>query len=229
MTDAHGRPEQTEDTDPRTPTAAQQTEDTEQWTTTAAQQTEDTEQRTTTAAQQTVSLNTQQAAQQLAVDSRTIRRYITEGIRTAGGGIVRLEARQVRSNRGPEWQIYQTDLEAFKRERDRAATEGQAAGQLIRPAEESQALITSVQIIATELERRSLALSQAQETIERLAREAGRQAGRNEELERERDALQRRVKELEEERDQWRQKAEAPKAQTPRRIRLLSWRKEAES
>jgi len=215
MTDAHGRPEQTEDTDQRTASDAQQIEGRDQ--------------RTASDAQQTVSLNTSQAAQQLGVDSRTVRRYISEGIRSTNGAILRLQARQVRSNRGPEWQIYQTDLEDFKEERDRAATEGQAAGQVTRPAEESQALTTSIQIIAAELERRSLGLSQAQETIERLALEAGRQAGRNEELEHERDALQRRVKELEEERDQWRQKAEAPKVQRPRRIQLLSWRKGAES
>jgi hypothetical protein len=79
----------------------------------------------------------QQAAQQLGVDSRTVRRSIAEGIRNAGGAIVRLEARQVRSTRGPEWQIYQTDLEAFKQERDHAATEGQAAGQIRSAAEES--------------------------------------------------------------------------------------------
>jgi chromosome segregation ATPase len=214
MTDAHGRPEQAEDTDPRTPAAAQQTEDTDP--------------RTTTDAQQTVSLNTQQAAQQLGVDSRTVRRYIAEGIRVSGR-IVLLEARQVRTQRGQEWQIYQTDLDQFKQQRDHAATEGQAAGQLTRAGEESQALTVSVQLIAVELERRSHALAEAQQTIERLAHEAGRQAGRNEELERERDALQRRVKELEEERDQWRQKTEAP-PKTPYRIRLLPWRsREAES
>ena len=117
--------------------------------------------------QQTISLSTQQAAQQLGVDSRTIRRYIAEGIRTAGAGVVRLEARQVRSNRGPEWQIYQQDLEDFKRERDHAATEGSSTGQLIATQPESQALTTAITLIATELERRSVALAQAQETIER--------------------------------------------------------------
>src|SRR5436853_4145180 len=83
---------------------------------------------------QTLSLNTAQAGQQLGVDSRTVRRYITDGIRSAGGVIVRLEARQVRTNRGPEWQIYQTDLEQFKQERDRSATEGEKATQITREA-----------------------------------------------------------------------------------------------
>src|SRR5437764_2001607 len=102
---------------------------------------------------QTVSMNSTQAGQQLGVDSRTVRRYIVEGIRTTGGAILRLEARQVRTNHGPEWQIYQTNLDTFKQQRDRAATEGQAAGQLMREGETSQALTTSVQLLATELER----------------------------------------------------------------------------
>lgn len=170
---------------------------------------------TTPDAEQTVSFNTVQAAKLLGVDSRTVRRYITEGIHTPAG-IVTLVARQVRTNRGQEYQVYQTDLDDFKHARDRAATEGQAAGQLTRhAAEESQnqnhALMTStIQIIAGELERRNQALiqaqatiAQAQATIERLAREAGR----NEALEREREWLQRRVDELTKERDHWQQKA----------------------
>src|SRR6266536_3610121 len=144
-------------------------------------------------AAQTMSLNTQQAAQQLAVDSRTVRRYISDGIRTASGALLRLQARQVRSTHGPEWQIYQNDLEDFKRERDHAATEGSAAGQLTAAQPESQALTTSINIIATELERRSVALTEAQVTIERLAREAGQYAGRNEALEHELEALRKRV------------------------------------
>jgi len=202
----------------------------EQRTASDAQQTSDQETRIASdAPEQTVSLNTTLAAQQLGVDSRTVRRYIVEGIRTTGGAILRLEARQVRTNHGPEWQIYQTNLDTFKQQRDRAATEGQAAGQLMREGETSQALTTSVQLLATELERRSLALTEAQQTIERLALEAGRQTGRSEELERQLNTLQIRVTELEQERDQWKQKAEAPRTHTPRRIRLLSWRREAEA
>jgi plasmid maintenance system antidote protein VapI len=173
-----------------------------------------------------MSLNTQQAAAQLGVDSRTIRRYIAEGIRITGGAILRLEARQVRSSRGPEWQIYQQDLENFKRERDHAATEGSTAGQLTTAQPESQALTTSITLIATELERRSVALAQAQETIERLAREAGQSAGRNEVLERELAASRQRVADLEQERDQWQQQTLKllPTRPSTRRIRLLPWR-----
>lgn len=166
-----------------------------------------------------VSLTTAQAAAQLGVDARTVRRWITER---------RLKARQVQSGRGPEWQIYQSDLEAFKQGRDRAATEGVEVS--LTRAEESQALTTTVQVIASELERRDrelerrdLALSEAQATIERLSFEAGRQAGRNEELERELARLRERVNELEQERDQWQRQAT-----TPRRIRLLPWQKEKE-
>jgi predicted RNase H-like nuclease (RuvC/YqgF family) len=67
-----------------------------------------------------------------------------------------------------------------------------------------------MQILASELERRSAeveryreALSDAQQTIERLAHESGRQTGRNDELERECERLRGRVAELEE-RDQYR-------------------------
>ena len=141
----------------------------EQRTASDAQQTSDQETRIASdAPEQTVSLNTTLAAQQLGVDSRTVRRYIVEGIRTTGGAILRLEARQVRTNHGPEWQIYQTNLDTFKQQRDRAATEGQAAGQLMREGETSQALTTSVQLLATELERRSLALTEAQQTIAQI-------------------------------------------------------------
>ena len=70
MTDAHGRPEQTEDTDQRTASDAQQIEGRDQ--------------RTASDAQQTVSLNTSQAAQQLGVDSRTVRRYISEALYCGG-------------------------------------------------------------------------------------------------------------------------------------------------
>ncbi len=185
-------------------------------------------QATTDAAQaeQDISLTTQQAAVQLGVDSRTVRRYIAEGIRVTGGAIVRLEARQVQRGRGPEWQIYQTDLDAFKQERDRAATEGGTTGQLTRPAEESQsqALTTSIHIISEELERRSLALSEAQSTIERLAHEAGRQAGRNEVLERELEATRKRAADLEQERDHWQRQAQEQPTK-PRRVRLLPWQK----
>jgi hypothetical protein len=61
---------------------------------------------------------------------------------------------------------------------------------MMQQAQESQALTTSsFHLIAAELERRSIALSEAQATIERLAREAGR----NEERERELDDLQKRL------------------------------------
>jgi chromosome segregation ATPase len=50
----------------------------------------------------------------------------------------------------------------------------------VPPPSPQQSLTTSLQLLSTELERRDLALAQAQETIERLAREAGR----SEELER---------------------------------------------
>jgi len=178
------------------------------------------------AAEQVMSLSTQQAAAQLGVDSRTVRRYIAEGIRVTGGAVVRLEARQVQRGRGPEWQIYQTDLDAFKQERDRAATEGGTTGQLTRPAEEnqSQALTTSIHIISEELERRSLALSEAQSTIERLAHEAGRQAGRNEVLERELEVMRQRATALEQERDHWQRQAQEQPTK-PRRVRLLPWQK----
>src|SRR5204863_659452 len=126
-----------------------------------------------------------------------------DGIRSTGGVIVRLEARQVRTNRGPEWQIYQSDLEQFKKERDHAATEGEKATQITRPAEQSQALTLSVQVLAAELERRGAALQEAQATIERLAREAGRA----EQLEQERDALREQVRALEAERAEWQKRA----------------------
>ncbi len=182
---------------------------------------------------QTMSLSTAQAAQQLGVDPRTVRRYIVDGIRAPGGGIIRLQARQVQTGRGQEYQVYQHDLEAFKAARDRAATEGQAAGQLARvAAEESQALTTlntSLNVLATELERRTTALLAAQETIERLAREAGQHAGRaqelerrNQELERERDALRQQVIELEQAQRDYQQKAQELEKK-PRRVRLLPW------
>jgi chromosome segregation ATPase len=170
-------------------------------------------------AKQVVSLSTAQAAAQLGVNSRTIRRYITVGIVVAGQ-IVRLQARQVRTNSGTEYQIYQTDLEQFRAERDRAATEGQAAG-LVSRAEESTALTTSIQIISVELEQRNLALAEAQQTIERLAREAGQHAGENAILERQLAELQKRVEELTQERNHWRQKASKSY-----RIRLLPFTEE---
>jgi seryl-tRNA synthetase len=202
---------------------------------------------------QTLSLNTNAAAQQLGVDSRTVRRYITDGLRLPGGDKVSLVARQVRSRNGEEWQIYQSDLEKFKEERDRAATEGHVGtGQ---QENQSQALTTSIQIISTELERRSQALVEAQQIIERLSREAGqyagqnealqreleavrrersstmetierlsREAGRNEALQGELEAMRQRLQEMERERNQWQQKAQEPPQ--PRRIRLLPWQKE---
>src|SRR5260370_24226772 len=158
MTDSPGRPEQTGDTDQRTALDGLKTQDhgkrtapdallpggTAIGTAPDVQHTQHEESRTAPdAAEQTVSLNTTQAAQQLGVDSRTVRRYISEGIRSAGGAILRLQARQVRSNRGPEWQIYQTDLEGFKEERERAATGSQAAARLQTRAQGSQGRTTS--------------------------------------------------------------------------------------
>ena len=171
---------------------------------------------------QTLSLSAQQAAEQLNVDGRTVRRYIAVGIRV-GGKMIRLEARQVRGKRGsPEWQIYQSDLDRFKAELDRGATEGQSSSDILAAEErQGQALSTSIQIISEELERRSVALAEAQATIEQLALEAGRQAGRSEELERQLEIERQRVKDLEEERDHWREKAQEPAK--PHRIRLFHW------
>lgn len=164
------------------------------------------ENKTSTDAEQTVLLNSAQAAQQLEVDARTIRRYINEGIHTADGSSLRLEASQVRTSRGLEWQISQNDLNEFKQAKDHAATQGQSAAQIhariAMQAEQSQAYTLPLQMFATELELRAQALAQAQATIERLAYEAGRQVGRNEVLERERATLQQRLAKLEHQ--QWR-------------------------
>lgn len=186
----------------------------------------DQRQQTTTDAldaSQTVSLNTQQAGQQLGVDGRTIRRWITEGLRAADGTVLHLEARQVRTGRGPEWQIYQTDLEQFKRERDHLATEGQSSGQIARSENPNQAL--AIQIISAELERQAQALVEAQKMItdyqariEQLALQAGRESGRNELLEENVKQLQQRITELTSERDQWQQKAQKARSY---RIRLF--------
>jgi hypothetical protein len=81
-----------------------------------------------------------------------------------------------------------------------------------------------VQLIAAELERRSQARTSAQQTRERLAREAGLHAGCNEVLELER--LRTRVAALETQREQWQQKSQDAKGTTPRRIRLLHWGKQ---
>ncbi len=176
--------------------------------------------------EQTISLTAQQAGKQLGKDARTVRRYITDGIRQANGEILRLKGRQVTSDRGPEWQIYQQDLEEFKALRDRSATEGQATSQLVRSGDESQALAAlsaSIQLISTELEQRSLALAEAQATIERLAQDAGRQAGLNEALERERVGLLKQVEQLQGERNEWQQKAFELQSRMPRKVRLFSW------
>jgi chromosome segregation ATPase len=116
-------------------------------------------------------------------------------------------------------------LSDFKKERDHAATEGSAAGPLSAAQPESQVLTTSLTLMATELERRCVALAQAQETIERLAREAGQYAGRTEVLERELAASRQRVADLEQERDQWQQQTLKlwPTRPPTRRIRLLPW------
>jgi chromosome segregation ATPase len=186
-------------------------------------------------AEQTISLSTNQAAQQLGVkDSRTVRRYITEGIHAADGSTIHLKARQVRTNRGPEYQIYQTDLDAFKQIKDQAATEGQEAGELTRQVQaqgsQSQALTTSIQLFAVELERRSqelerraVELAEAQKRIEQLAYEAGRQQGRNEELEHELLATRQYMAAVQQERDYWQQQAAQSQRKPPHRIRLLGW------
>jgi hypothetical protein len=181
------------------------------------------------ASEQTISLNAQQAGKQLSKDARTVRRYITDGIRLASGETLRLKARQVSTDRGPEWQIYQHDLETFKEQRDRSATAGQATSQLVRSADESQALSalsTSIQLISAELEQRSLALAEAQATIERLASEAGRQAGLNESFERERTTLLQRVAQLEDERNEWQHKAWELQSKMPKKVRLFGWQQE---
>lgn len=159
---------------------------------------------------QTVLLTTAQAAAALRVNPRTVRRYIDEGVQTPSG-VIKLVAREIHSPRGRQFQIVQADLDAFQAARDRAATEGQPAGELKRTEEaQSQAVALSYQIISAELERRNQALVQAQETIaqaqatiERLAREAGRSEG----LERELEEIRQRVAELEKQRDYWQAKA----------------------
>lgn len=175
---------------------------------------------------QTVSLSAAQAGKQLGKDARTVRRYITDGILLANGEALRLKARQVTTARGPEWQIYQNDLDEFRSLRDRSATEGQPTNQLVRSGEESQALAaltTSIQLISTELEQRSLALAEAQATIERLSAEAGRQAGLNEASERERTSLLQRIQQLEGERNEWQQKAWELQSKMPKKVRLFPW------
>src|SRR4051812_23557994 len=100
--------------------------------------------------EQTISLSAAQAGKQLSKDARTVRRYITDGILLANGETLRLTARQVTTARGPEWQIYQNDLDTFKSLRDRSATEGQSRNQLVRSSDESQALAAltnSIQLI----------------------------------------------------------------------------------
>ena len=176
--------------------------------------------------EQTISLNAAQAGKQLGKDARTVRRYITDGILMANGETLRLKARQVTSGRGPEWQIYQNDLDEFKTLRDRSATEGQATNQLVRSTEESQALAaltSSFQLISVELEQRSQALAEAQATIERLAEEAGRQKGLNEGMERERAGLLKQMEQLQSERNEWQQKAFELQSKMPKKVRLFSW------
>jgi chromosome segregation ATPase len=159
-----------------TPGQPEQEKDPQSWTAPDAQ-----------ATGQTISLSTLQAAQQVSVNERTIRRWIDSGVHLANGEILRLKARYVQTKRGQELQIFQNDLEEFLQDRNRSATEGRAAGEkraVQQLQEQQQSLSTSLQLLSAELERRDLALAQAQETIERLAREVGQQAGRNEELER---------------------------------------------
>jgi uncharacterized coiled-coil DUF342 family protein len=80
-----------------------------------------------------------------------------------------------------------------------------------------------VQVLAAELERRGAALAEAQATIERLAREAGHQAGRALELEQERDSLREKVAELEAERAEWQKRANQLYRRRPHAIRLQPW------
>jgi chromosome segregation ATPase len=176
--------------------------------------------------EQNISLTAAQASQQLGTTARTVRRYITDGILLANGETLRLKARQVTSGRGPEWQIYLSDLNEFKGLRDRSATEGQTTNQLVRSTDESStlaALSSSIQLISAELEQRSRALEDAQTTIERLAEESGRQKGLNEGLERERDTLLKQVEQLRSERDEWQQKAFELQGKMPKKVRLFPW------
>jgi hypothetical protein len=193
------------------------------------------------AGEQQISLSTQQAAAQLGrVDSRTVRRWISDGVHLPDGTILYLKARHVQTKRGPVLQIYQEDLEEFKAARDRAATEGLPAPagetRAVQQESQSQAISASIQLFAAELERRSaelerrsLELAEAQAKIERLAYEAGRQQGRNEVLERELEAMRQHAAVLQQERDHWQQQATQaqaaqPQGKPPRRIRLLGWR-----
>ena len=156
-------------------------------------------------ANQSVAMTTAQAAVALGVDTRTVRRYITDGIRGPQGVVMKLPARQVRTKSGHEWQIQQGDLEAFMAVRDSQATEGEASSHLIRQEPASQGIaMAAIQMISTELERRGVemesqhaVLREAHETIERLATERGRLEGQNELLLRENEALRQRLAELE--------------------------------
>lgn len=156
-------------------------------------------------ATQSVALTTAQAAIAFGVDTRTVRRYITDGIRGPGGVVMKLPARQVRTKSGHEWQIQQSDLETFKAVRDSQATEGEASSHLVRQGPGSQEIaVAAIQMISAELERRGVemerqhaALREAHETIERLATERGRLEGQNELLLRENEAMRQRLAELE--------------------------------
>lgn len=146
-------------------------------------------------AAQSVALTTAQAAIILAVDTRTVRRYITDGICGPGGVAMRLPARQVRTKSGHEWQFSKDDLEVFAAVRATQATEG----------EDSQSIaVAAIQMISTELERRGVemerqqaALREAHDTIERLATERGQMEGYNEALQRENEALRLHLAEVE--------------------------------
>lgn len=147
-------------------------------------------------AAQSVALTTAHAAIILAVDTRTVRRYITDGIRGPGGVAMRLPTRQVRTKSGHEWQISQDDLEVFAAVRATQATEGEDSSHVLRQDADSQGIaVAAIQMISTELERRGVemerqqaALREAHDTIERLATERGRLEGYNKALQRENES-----------------------------------------
>jgi hypothetical protein len=176
---------------------------------------------------QTVSLDALAASLQLGVSDRTVRRWIVEGWTQPSGKPLFLKAHSIRNGRAKEWVIYQDDLDAFQKQRDHGATEGIPANQLmIVEEEDKRALTTSMNLLRDELEQRSLALEEAQATIERLAAEAGRQTGRNEAYERERTELLRQMAQLQAERDHWQQKAWELQSKMPKKVRLFGWKAE---
>lgn len=182
-------------------------------------------------AQQTITLSTEQAASQLGVDARSVRRYINNGIRLPDGTYVKLRAKLVH---GQNWVIDQIDLDAFIEVRDHAKVDGITSDELRNTGQDqTQALQSLSNLFAAELERRSQEVAQlqqnyiqAQQTIAELSHAAGREAGLREALEAERTELRQRLEALERERDQWRDKAiEALTRKPPHRTNLIPWLK----